>query len=511
MGRKQGVILSYVLMLFEVLSTLLITPFLIRTLGQAEYGVYKLTASITAYLLLLDMGMGNATIRYISQYRENKDSESERRYFAVGMLFYLVVAVLTVIGGIFLIKSFPLLFKDGLNTEEIILGQRLLFITVINAAVTMGTSVYSNIIVAYEKFWISKGLSIVSIVLKMILTVVVLELGIGSIGIVCITFFTTILTRGGYVYYVFVKMKLRPILQGIDFHFIKKILMYSSLILIQMIATQINSSIDQIFLGMFIPASASIIAIYSIGMQLVQYFQSIGSAFSGVLMPGVVRIIEKKPSSSMLCDEMVRIGRIIFLVLGLIWSGFLAVGSQFIELWAGMENVDAYYVAIILMTIYLIISTESIGIQMLWAKNEHKEYSFVKLGIVLMNCILTIVLIKWRPLLGATIGTFISLAIGDILIINILFVKKLKISLKKYYMGIFKGLLPCVLITVVLGCAINFIPLPGWVGLSIKIVLIGLIYIVLILLWGMNRYEKNTLKSLFALKTRSGNNHNGTN
>ena len=55
MGRKQGVILSYVLMLFEVLSTLLITPFLIRTLGQAEYGVYKLTASITAYLLLLDI------------------------------------------------------------------------------------------------------------------------------------------------------------------------------------------------------------------------------------------------------------------------------------------------------------------------------------------------------------------------------------------------------------------------------------------------------------------------
>ena len=219
-------------------------------------------------------------------------------------------------------------------------------------------------------------------------------------------------------------MKLRPILQGIDFHFIKKILMYSSLILIQMITTQINSSIDQIFLGMFIPASASIIAIYSIGMQLVQYFQSIGSAFSGVLMPGVVRIIEK-PSSSMLCDEMVRIGRIIFLVLGLIWSGFLLVGSQFIELWAGMENVDSYYVAIILMTIYLIISTESIGIQMLRAKMSIKSI-LCKIGhcfdeLPPYNCV-----DKMASTFGATIGTFISLAIGDILIINILFVKNLK-------------------------------------------------------------------------------------
>ena len=59
MNRKIGVILSYIAMVFEVLSTLLITPFMLRTLGQSEYGVYKLSSSITAYLLLLDLGVGN--------------------------------------------------------------------------------------------------------------------------------------------------------------------------------------------------------------------------------------------------------------------------------------------------------------------------------------------------------------------------------------------------------------------------------------------------------------------
>ena len=54
MNRKIGVILSYIAMVFEVLSTLLLTPFIIRDLGEAEYGVYKLSASIVAYLLLLD-------------------------------------------------------------------------------------------------------------------------------------------------------------------------------------------------------------------------------------------------------------------------------------------------------------------------------------------------------------------------------------------------------------------------------------------------------------------------
>ena len=66
MNRKTGVVLSYVLLVVEIFSTLLFTPFLIRTLGQAEYGIYQLVLSITAYLALLDLGVGNSVIRYIT-------------------------------------------------------------------------------------------------------------------------------------------------------------------------------------------------------------------------------------------------------------------------------------------------------------------------------------------------------------------------------------------------------------------------------------------------------------
>ena len=119
MGRKKGVILSYVMMVLEVLSTLLITPFLIRTLGQAEYGVYKLSASVTAYLLLLDLGIGNAIIRYISKYRANKDRESEQKFFGVSILFYLSIAVLALLIGGVLWYVYPSMFSKGLTAEEI--------------------------------------------------------------------------------------------------------------------------------------------------------------------------------------------------------------------------------------------------------------------------------------------------------------------------------------------------------------------------------------------------------
>ena len=53
-----------------------------------------------------------------------------------------------------------------------------------------------------------------------------------------------------------------------------------------MVATQINGYADQVLLGMLVSSSAAIIGIYGVGAQLVQYFQSIGQAIGGVLMPG---------------------------------------------------------------------------------------------------------------------------------------------------------------------------------------------------------------------------------
>ena len=500
MNRKKGVILSYLMMIFEVLSTLLITPFLIRTLGQAEYGVYKLSASITAYLLLLDLGIGNAIIRYIAKYRANCDRDAEQKFLGIAILFYIAVAVLSVICGIVLLFLFPTVFSKGLSAEEIALGQKLLLITIINVAVTIGTTVYSNVIIAYEKFGVSKGFSILQIILRMIMTVAVLKAGMGSIGVVSVNLILTVLCRGVFVIYVFARLKLRPKFKGVDKRLVGEVFGYSIWILLQMIATQINVSMDQILLGSLVVASSTIIAVYSVGTQIVQYFRSIGSSFTGVLMPGVVRFAERGATGEAICGEMVRIGRIMLIVLGLIWAGFTALGRQFIALWAGSANASAYTVALLLMSVYLFVMVESIGVQILWAKNEQTEMSLLKLGIVLANVLVSVLLIRWNPLIGATVGTVISLFLGDVVVMNILFKKKLRISLRSYYKGLFKGVLLCILLSMGIGMAVNLLPLVGWFGLLIKIGLVCAIYGIMLLLFGFNPYEKQLLLSLLRIK-----------
>jgi O-antigen/teichoic acid export membrane protein len=496
MNRKTGIILSYVFMIFEVLSTLLLTPFIIRTLGQAEYGVYKLAAGINAYLLLLDLGVGNAIVRYMSKYRAENDITSQKKFLGVATIYYSCIAVLTIAIGIVIIHIFPVAFAKGLSENEARLGQKLLWITMLNSAITLGTSAYNNVLIAYERYSVSKGYSILQIILRMILTYWALKAGMGSVGIVSVNLLMTVLCRGFFVCYVFKVLKLKPQFHGINLRFVKEIVTYSTWILIQMTATQINVTADQMLLGSLVASSASLIAIYGVGSQIVTYFQSIGNAFTGVLMPGVVRLVEGGSTSQQLNDEMVRIGRIIFMVLGMIWGCFLLYGKQFIILWAGTENVEAYYVTSILITAYLIILTQSIGTQVLWAQNAHKEQAILKLTIVIVNVVLTILLIQWKPLIGATIGTFLSLMLGDVLTMNIIFKRKIGISLKVYYTNLLKGLLPCLIILISSGLLVIKIPVMGWGGFVLKVAISCAIYAGSLWLIGMNRYEHRLALSL---------------
>lgn len=497
MNRKIGVILSYVMMIFEVLSTLLLTPFIIRTLGQAEYGVYKLSASVVAYLLLLDLGVGNAITRYIAKFRASGEKEQSQKFLGVATIYYTVIALVALIAGVVLIAVFPKAFAKGLTASEIKLGQELLFITMINAAVTLGTAAYNNVIIAYERFTVSKGVPIIQIIVRMALTVVMLKGGFGSVGIVMVNLLMTVVCRGFFIIYVLFRLKLRPKFKGIEISFVKEIILYSSMILIQMIATQLNATVDQILIGSLVASSAAILAVYSVGTQVTQYFQSMGTAFTGVLMPGIVKMVESGVDSKTLTDEMIRIGRIILIVLGLIWGGFLACGQQFITLWAGADNSNAYFVAVILMTAYMFILTESIGTQILWAMNQHKEQAILKGIIVLLNILLTVVLIKWQPLIGATIGTFISLVLGDVVVMNVIFRKKLKMNLGYYYKGLTKGILPCIAVATAVGfVARHFLKNGGWISLLLEVAIICLVYAVCILTFGMNTYEKNMVLSV---------------
>ena len=71
-NRKISVFLSYLSQLIHILSGLIYTPIMLRMLGQSEYGLYQLVASVVSYLSLLSLGFSGSYMRFYSRYKVKK-------------------------------------------------------------------------------------------------------------------------------------------------------------------------------------------------------------------------------------------------------------------------------------------------------------------------------------------------------------------------------------------------------------------------------------------------------
>lgn len=490
MGRFKGIIFSFLAIGIEIISTFLFTPLLLKKLGQSEYGVYSLVLSITSYLALFDFGVGQSVVRFMSKFIIEKNINSQKKFLGIVTIHYFICMLLIICIGIVLTFRFPYIFSKGLSLEEIALGQKLIFVSMLTVSISIGTAGYYYTLIAYENFTITKGILILVNFLRVFLTVVCLLNGMRSLSVVCIMFITTFLFRIYILFYVLYKLKIRPILKGIKVAEFKEIIGFSTFIFFQMAATQINNMADQILLGSFVESVSLILAIYAIGALINQYMQTLGSSINGILMPGIMKFVERKPTSNEMCIELVKIGRLIFMFIGLVWCVFLVFGEQFIVLWAGKENKDAFIVALVLMFPQVIILTQGICSQVLWAKNKHKKIACLKLVIVCINIFFTIVLIKWNALFGAIIGTFISLIVGDVLVKQFILQKELNLDMFKYFKELFSGIGKSLFCAVLFGKLFSYIQLSGWKGFFINCGVMVIIYLMCLVNFGLNEDEK---------------------
>lgn len=484
-------------MFVEALSTLLFAPYLLSTLGQAEYGVYKLISSISAYLLLLDMGVGTSVVRYMSKFRANDQHDEQCRFLGIANIYYFIIGILAPLVGLIISLFFPSVFAKGLTPEETALAQKLLGMTMFNAATVLGTAGYANTMLAHEKYAVSKSCYIVQVILRVTLDIAALKLGFGSIGVVAVDLALTVCLRLFFVLYVTKRLKLRPIYKKLDFGFIKEFFSFSSFVFLQQLAMQINGLADQVLFGIFVKGASIVIAVYAVGVQLVTYFQHIGGSVNSVLLPGVVRLVEKGASSDDLLREMIRVGRMLFMMLSLVWVVFLLNGKTFVILWMGAESADGYYVAAILMFAYIFSISQTIGSQILWAINAHKAQAVMQISAAILNVLLTIILIQWNPLIGATVGTVISLFFGDVFMPGLILHKRLGIHMFQYYKGLVHKIDLCLLLTLLVGLAVkHFFSADTWLYFLLNCAAMAAVYGASMLLFGMNAQEKGMIFSI---------------
>ena len=79
---KTGAALSYVKIVFTITVGLVLTPFIVKSLGKAEYGLYTMIGALVGYMTILDFGLTNAIVRFVALYQAKKDKRGEEDFLA---------------------------------------------------------------------------------------------------------------------------------------------------------------------------------------------------------------------------------------------------------------------------------------------------------------------------------------------------------------------------------------------------------------------------------------------
>lgn len=492
-GTKKNVVLSYMNLAVSMMTGFFILPFIVSSLGSTDYGLMQLVYSITGYVGILDLGLGNAVTRFTAIYNTEEKHKKINTVATYSLLIYCAMAVLGFLIGLIIYYNFGNLFN--LTSNEVSVGKIIFMIGFTNSLLSLPAMTFSAVIRGfnrYDYFYITR---VVKSILRVIIIILLFKLGYGIITLFIIDFVLNQTLHFFWFIFNIRKLNLKFTLGELDQDFKKEFGTYSFFVFLNILVDQIYWRTDTILLGIF--TSTQKIAVYSISQKIFTYFMSISSSFSSAFLPKLTNMAFDSDSNEKLLSFFKKASRYQFIIVIIIVINFIFLGREFITLWVGVEFVAAHKYTIIIMIPAIISLSQTTGYQILYAQNKHKIRSVVYLFNAVTNIFVSIYLINKIGVIGAAFGTSIALILGNVLFMNYYYKRELGLKIYQFFRDIsFKTTL-CIVPTIFLLYFMNII-LPGLSirNFIIKATIANIPFLILVYLYVFNQKERNMIKSM---------------
>ncbi|AYZ73041.1 hypothetical protein EGX98_02615 [Fusobacterium necrophorum] len=487
---RMGTMISLLSVGIGSVIQLFYTPIFLNYLGSSDYGINSFIQSIMGYLSMLNLGFGTTMLRYLVQYEEKNEIEKYKYLVGIFLVIFIILSLICIIIGILIYSNLPFFLQDSFSFEEIMKTQKIFLILLINMSISFPFIICSTYIHSKERFLYLRGLSFFTLVMNPITGLILLKFGFGLVAITVSTLCYSILTIILNIFYsVYLGIKIKFYFK--DFTLIKELFKFSFYIFLGILIDRLYWSTDRLIIGKYLGAAT--VGVYSISSVFNQMYMSISTSVSEVLSPKVNQLTVKK-SNLEISDLFIKVGRIQYILMGLICTGFLLFGKEFITFWVGKSySKDIYYMTLWIMLPLTVPLIQNTGIVILQAKNLHKFRSLIYFIIALLNIFFSLILVNNYGALGCSIGTGISFCIGNIIIINIYYYKKVELDIVQFWKEILHMTYP-IFISIILGYILKyFLPPSTILLLLLEIVLYTIVYILLMFLRGLNKEEKKMI------------------
>lgn len=493
MKRSIGIAISYLNTFVNVAVSLILTSFLLKKLGDTEYGLYQTIASFVNYLVLFEFGIGTVMTRNIAICRSNNDTDRLQSTFSTMFAITVFFSVLMIGISLVFYANISRIYARTMTNDQIQYAKQLFILLTVYLLAVFYTQCFDGYVLGMEQYSFSKLRAIVISLIKLAVTLLLISLRKRAIVVVLIDLCLSLAAlafTSGYCMKTY-RVRFRPK------QFDRKILVASVplcfALFIQAVINQANSNVDKFVIGVMM--SVEDVALYSITQFFFSIFATIMTIPVSMYLPEMARVLSNHPSGDQLTQKLIEPGRIEAMIGGLLLGGIFAVGKPFIALFFGAPKVAAWKYALIVLIPMYVNMTDAVIISVLDVLNKRLARSLALLGTAVMNIALTVLLIGKYGILGAVIGTAVSLIIGNIIVMSVYYSKKLGVRIIHLFWKSYQGvLLPCI-VAAGIGYAVSIHISRALLSLLFG----GLLYLGIALVgvtcFGLNREEKNRMKA----------------
>jgi len=493
--RLGGSLLTYIYIGVGVAVSLVYTPVMLNLMGQSEFGIYTIALSVVSYLRVLDLGLNSAYIKFYSGYAHEKDDQGIAGLNSMYLVVFSVLGIIAFTAGIILSINVSDIFGSSLTSVELERLRVALLILALNAAFSLPLGVFSSYILANEQFIVSRMILILKQLLNPMLSLPLLLLGYASIGGVIATLVVTFICGIFSVLFCSIKLKMKFSFSRMDFRVLKKLFTFSFFIFLNTVVNQINWQLGKLLLGIYKGTADT--AVFGLACTINIHYLTFSTAISNVYLPKVNQLVTSNAPREAIDRLFLRISRMQFLVVIFILSTFIAIGRPFILLfWGGKAYEGAYLMACILMVSETIPLTQNLGIEIQRAMNKHQFRSILYLIIALINLAVSIPLCVRLGGVGCAIGTAAGQVIGNTIIMNWYYQKKINLDVISYWKQVPGTIILRLALPLLLCGAIFFMDISTVPIFFAALIIICLAFAVSLYTFVLSNDERATMKSI---------------
>lgn len=309
------------------------TPYLVGRLGVEAYGLYALVFALIGWFAVLDLGLGVATVKYVSEEHARGDARAVQRIVGTALTLYLSAGVL---GAAVLALSASVLAREVLRVRPstVDLAVDALQLAALGFLVLMPLAAFTALPTALQRLDLVNRRSIGFGSLSLLGTVGVLAAGYGlleAIGVALAVNGLAAVSFARLSHRLLPQVSLRPSLHGPT---ARRLLGFGSLKFLGQMSTQAVYHLDKLLVGALLGVAA--VAFYAIPVLVAQRLVALVAGVATAFLPAASDLHARSDAARF--DELyVRASKLVALLVFPSAALLALYAEPILQLWVGEE------------------------------------------------------------------------------------------------------------------------------------------------------------------------------